>query len=592
VLAAWPLVDGRAQDGQVSFRQVSPAWRAAAAGLDRELPASSRAIVLPGDLFSFYDWGGTVDPILPALSRRPVTERAEVPYADLRATDLLFTIDGLVHQGRLLPGQLPPLLSLIGARAVVTGSDDDLPRSDAPPPADVAAELTAQPGLTEPTRTYGPSRAFEPSGLGPLVRLAQVRRYDLPASRGLVRVEPAAAPIVVDGSAETIAGLAAFGGLRAGEPVLYSGDLSAGQVRSALAGGGELVMGDSNRRRAFAASSLDQNTGPALTPSQNVSADGLILDPFGRGQDFQTVASYVGVRSVESPASPQRVQFPEHAPYAAIDGSRATAWLADPTLDPARRWLQVDFDRARDIPYVDLVPYGDAGGIVTGVRVGGRSFTVHPGLNRLLLSLRAVRSLRVTLTAVSAPAPGAAAGAGGIRELRVPGVHAVQELRLPQDAARALAGTAMQRVSLVYVFERTTGDRPFARDLAHAGRRRRRDRDQAPLRRARRPPVHRVGLGDGRAAGLRRGARQAGRLPRSGHRDLLEPVRRRARQASLERARRRPAHSLDRGLPARSARLASVAPAANGDRPRPAADGAGRARPPALVGSPLVAFRL
>ena len=69
-LAAWPLVTGRAQDKQVSYKQVPAAWREAAAELDRSLPANSRAMVLPGDLFSFYDWGGTVDPILPALTEQ------------------------------------------------------------------------------------------------------------------------------------------------------------------------------------------------------------------------------------------------------------------------------------------------------------------------------------------------------------------------------------------------------------------------------------------------------------------------------------------------------------------------------------------
>ena len=140
-LAGWPLVTGRAQDAQVSYRAIPSAWRHAAADLDRELPANSRAVVLPGDLFSFYRWGGTVDPILPVLSRRRVAERTEVPYADLRATDLLWTIDGLVHQQRLLPGELRPLLGLISARSVVTGTDSDLARSDAPPPADAAAQL-------------------------------------------------------------------------------------------------------------------------------------------------------------------------------------------------------------------------------------------------------------------------------------------------------------------------------------------------------------------------------------------------------------------------------------------------------------------
>lgn len=465
--AAWPLVTGRAQDAQVSFKQVPAAWREAASNLDRQLPPNSRAIVLPGDLFSFYTWGGTVDPILPALSTRPVAERAEVPYGDLRATDLLFTIDGLVHQQRLLPGQLPPLLSLIGVREVVTGTDDDLARSDAPAPADAATQLKSQPGFATPARSYGPVRSFAPTHLGPAVKLPEVRRYDLPSSRGLVRVAPLASPIVVDGSAGGLAELAAFGGLPAHRPLLYAGDLTAAQLRGAVTAGGEVLITDSNRRQAFVAGSLDQNTGPVLTPEQNVSSDGLILDPFDRGPNYETVADYTGVRSVEAPASPQRVQFPEHAPLAAIDGSPQTAWLADPTLAPSQRWLQVDFERPLNVPYVDLLPYGDAGGAVRQVQIAGRTFAVHPGWNRLSLDVRGVTSLRVMLTNVSPPAAGAEAGAGGIRELRIPGVRAGEQLRLPIDAAQALRGRNPDRITLSYLFGRTTGDDPYRRDLAH-----------------------------------------------------------------------------------------------------------------------------
>lgn len=455
-LAAWPMVTGRAQDAQVSYKRVPAAWRDAASDLDRQLPANSRAIVLPGDLFSFYTWGGTVDPILPALSDRPVAERSEVPYGDLRATDLLWTIDGLVHQQRLLPGQLDPLLSLIGVRSVVTGADDDLARSDAPAPADAAAQLASQPGFAAPARAYGLVKRFTPTGLGPSVALPEVRRYDLPSSRGLVRVEPRAAPTVVDGSADALAELAAFGALPAQRTLLYSGDLTASQLRGALARGGDLVISDSNRRQAFVAASLDQNTGPVLTSEQNVSADGFILDPFGRGPDYETVAAYTGVRSVEAPASPQRVQFPEHAPFAAIDGSPQTAWLADPTLDPSQRWLQVDFLRPLNVPYVDLLPYGD----VRQVEVAGRTFVVHPGWNRLRLALGAGTSLRIMLTRVRG-------SAFGISELRVPGVHATEQLRLPPDAASALAGRNLNRVGLTYLFERITGDDPYRRDLAY-----------------------------------------------------------------------------------------------------------------------------
>jgi hypothetical protein len=465
-LAAWPLVTGRAQDAQVSFKRVPAAWRDAAADLDRGLPANSRAIVLPGDLFAFYTWGGTVDPILPALATRPVAERAEVPYSDLRATDLLWTIDGLVHQQRLLPGQLEPLLSLIGVRSVVTGSDDDPARSDAPNPADAAAELAAQPGFARPARSYGPVTRFAPSGIGPDAPLPEVRRYDLPSARGLVRVEPRASPVIVDGSAGGVAGLAAFGALAPGRALLYAADLAPARLRAAVAAGGEVVISDSNRRQAFVSGSLEQNAGPVLTPEQDVSADGFVLDPFGSDPDDQTVASYSGgIVSVEAPYSPQIPQFPEHAPFAAIDGSPATAWLADPTLAPSDRWLQVDFPRPRDVSSVALLPDGDAGGTVRRVMIDGRSFAVRPGWNRLVLGLRDVGSLRVSLTAVTPPRPGAVAGAGGISELRIPGVQAREALRLPLDAARALAGTNLQRVELTYLFERQTGDDPFARNL-------------------------------------------------------------------------------------------------------------------------------
>ncbi len=466
--AAWPMVIGHAQDAQVSYHRIPVAWRQAAADLDRELPANSRAMVLPGDLFSFYTWGGTVDPILPALSSRPVVERSEVPYTDLRATDLAWTIDGLVHQQRLVPGQLGPLLSLIGVRSVVSGADDDLARSDAPAPADAAAQLQTQPGFQRPARIYGPTaRYVSATRPGATVHLPQVRRYDLPSARGVVRVEPVADPVVVDGSADGIAGLAAFGMLPAQRPVLYAADLGPAALRRQVSAGGDVIITDSNRRQAFAASSLEQNTGAVLTADETVSADGFILDPFSGGADDETVAVYGGgVRAVQAPFSPQRVQFPEHGPFAAIDGSTRTAWVADPTLDPSQRWLQVDFSLARRVASVDLVPYDDAGGSVRAVAINGHSFAVHPGLNHLSLPAGpAVSSLRVAITAVSVPQPGATAGAGGIRELRIPGVHPTEALRLPVDAARALSGADLRHTGLTYLFQRTTGDEPYARNV-------------------------------------------------------------------------------------------------------------------------------
>ena len=466
-LAGWPLPSGTAQDPQVSWKRIPQAWRAAAADVDR-LPANTRAAVLPGDLFSFYTWGGTVDPILPALTSRPVAERSIAPYADLHSSDLLWTTDGLLQQRRLLPGQLTPLLALMAVGAVVTGTDDDRARSAAIEPAAARTELAAQ-GLAAPARSYGPLRSFPPAAgdLGPRTVLPEVRRYQVGAPRGLVRVEPVAGPVVVDGSATALAELAAFGALPDQQrPLLYAGDLSDGQIHEAASRGAQIVVSDSNRRRAFVPSTLEQNVGATLTATDNVSADGLIFDAFGRGSDGQTVAVLHGVRYLNAPLSPQFSQFPEHRPFAAFDGSPATAWLADPHLDPSRWWLEVGFERPRDVPYVDLLPYSDSAAVLRGVEIAGRHFSVHDGWNRLALNLRGAGSFRVLLSDVRERVSGTTA-APGIAELRIPGVSASEELRLPTLSESALAGSDLQRSQLTYLFERATGDDPYRRNLVH-----------------------------------------------------------------------------------------------------------------------------
>ena len=203
-LAGWPLVTGRAQDAQVSLHAVPAAWRAAAADL-RTLPAGQRAVVLPGALFAFDTWGGTVDPILPALTARPVAERTEVPYADPHATDLLWELNDLVSQRRLLPGQLGPLLSLAGAGAVITATDSDRRRSDAPPPADIAAELAGQAGFAQPAHAFGPARPFLRHDVpASALALPEVRRYASAPARAGIRAEPRATPLIIDGSAADV----------------------------------------------------------------------------------------------------------------------------------------------------------------------------------------------------------------------------------------------------------------------------------------------------------------------------------------------------------------------------------------------------
>ena len=90
IVACWPLARGRAVDDQLLWERIPSTWEAAADHVDARA-GDGRAVVLPGQLYAYYDWGGTIDPILPTLADTPVATRNAVGYADLRATDLLWT---------------------------------------------------------------------------------------------------------------------------------------------------------------------------------------------------------------------------------------------------------------------------------------------------------------------------------------------------------------------------------------------------------------------------------------------------------------------------------------------------------------------
>ena len=144
-LAAWPLASGRAPERQLALPDGVPAaWKAVAAELDRR-GDGSRALSLPGQAFSHYRWGGTVDHVLTGLTEHPVATRYIVPFSDLRAAELQWAVDALVSQERALPGQLTPLLRLLGVGDVVLGADGARARSDEVSPAAAADVLGSRP---------------------------------------------------------------------------------------------------------------------------------------------------------------------------------------------------------------------------------------------------------------------------------------------------------------------------------------------------------------------------------------------------------------------------------------------------------------
>ncbi|MEA2420848.1 MAG: arabinofuranan 3-O-arabinosyltransferase [Thermoleophilaceae bacterium] len=468
-LQALPLARGTAPDKQITWDRIPAAWTDAGHDLDRQLPANSRALVLPGQIFAFYTWGGTVDSIMPKVTKRPVAVRYETPYAEAHASDLLTTVDGLVQQQRLMPGQLKPLLGLMGVGSVITGSDDDIARSGAVDPA-LAAEELADQDLGRPAHGYGPVRALPPAkgDVGPARHEPEVRRYDLPPGRGLVQAIPTGPPTIVDGAAQGLAGLAAFGALPARRPLLYAGDLSDADLRRYAASGAKVVVTDSNRRWSFVPTDTQQSHGRVLAESEPLDKNSASIEPFPkRGSDAQTVTVLHGATYVRAPEGGGPLPFPERSAIHAFDGDPTTLWAAARYLRPNRRWIEVGFRRPRDVPYVDLLPVHDWRGIEREVDVNGVRAKLGPGTTRIQVNLHDVSRLRFTLTRVDQPQSDLR-GSGGFREIGIPGVHLSETLRSPVVSARALAGRDLDRVALSYVFQRNTGDRPGKRDR-HTG---------------------------------------------------------------------------------------------------------------------------
>ena len=194
-LGAWPLVTGQAQDapgllqgdpGRVARSGAPSSTASSRATRGRSCCPATCSRSTPGAAPSTRSCRRCPSGRWPSAPRSP-TPTCGRPTCCGRST-------GSCTSAAACPGQLAPLLSLIGVRQVITGTDDDLARSDAPPPADAASELAAQPGSRGPRAATGRSSSFAPSGVGPAQRLAQVRRYDLPRARGIVRVEPARQP--------------------------------------------------------------------------------------------------------------------------------------------------------------------------------------------------------------------------------------------------------------------------------------------------------------------------------------------------------------------------------------------------------------
>lgn len=473
VLFALPLFNGTTIDRQNAYGSVPHYWRAAVRDATKATTSNQRIMILPGALFAWYRWGETDDSVAPFLTPRRVTARELARFADPHSSQVQTTIDDLVQQDRLVPGQLEPLLGLLGVGAVLQQADSNAAGSGSVDPADVSSALQGQARFRHPAQSYGPSRLFTPmpGRDGPAVSLPAIRRIAFPKSRpGVVRVQPQANTTVLDGDAAGIAELAADHMLDPSRAVVYAGDLRDHAIKQLVGSGGRLVFTDSNRRQILAASSVTSNLGQTLEPSDPIAPETPHYDLFpSRGNGAQTVAVYSGLRYLHTPGPHASTQIlPEDAPYAALDGRLDTAWLAGTSSPVADRYIDLRLSNPLVVQSVRIHPLAERLGITTQVAMsvnGGpeQSFALTPGWNTVPVNAVPLRELRVRVTQVFGIGIGVA---GGISELQIPGLTVGRVLRSPTDLAARTRGLNLSHDELAILLARTTADSPYREQTA------------------------------------------------------------------------------------------------------------------------------
>ena len=467
VLWALPLFDGSAIDSPDAYGSVPSYWRAAMHGATTATSTNQRIMILPGELFGWYRWGATGDSsIAPYLTPRRVTIREIARFSDLHSSQLQTTIDDLVGQDRLVPGQLQPLLELLGVGAVLVPTDGNLGGDGSRDPADVANALRDQRPFKTPAQSYGESRTYTPApgrDGGP-VSLPDIRRYALPStSPGVVRVSPVANTTILDGDGSGITELAAEHMLDPRHALVYAGDVNRRTISQLVASGAQLAFTDSNRRQILAASSLTANVGPTLEAGDAIAPNTPSYDLFPtRGTEGMTVAQYSGLRYLRTPAlQPSTTIFPEDAPYAALDGNLNTAWLADPQPATSDRYIDLALSSPRPVRSIRIYPLWEPLAITTQVAIsvnGGpeRLASLSRGWNTVPIDAQPLRTLRIRITGELG-----LSSAGGISELQIPGVHVREALRLPTDLATATRGLDLSHSKVSILLARTTADFPY-----------------------------------------------------------------------------------------------------------------------------------
>ncbi|MDQ1635934.1 MAG: arabinofuranan 3-O-arabinosyltransferase, partial [Frankiaceae bacterium] len=462
---------------------------------------ATRVLELPGADFSHYRWGATLDPPLPGLMDRSYVSRELIPFGTPASAELIRALDRRMQEGVFEPTALPDIARLMSVGDVVMRNDLQYERFRTPRPR------STWNGLTTPV----PNGLIAPEGFGPPVQekpeipltdevtLGTPTGAANPPAMGvfgvtdpapIVRTERAAAPLLMAGDGEGLVDASAGGVLNGTGVVRYAASLDPGQVQAALAQQADILVTDSNRKRAERWGTVRENYGYTEradeSPLRKDPTDARLPIFPGQGAGDQTVAEQRGIAGVDATDYGNPVAYaPADRPSNALDGDTSSAWrvgafadvrgerirvrfaqpvttdqltLVQPVTGPRNRWITkatLSFDggkggsKSNELP----VTLGDSSRTAVGQKI------TFP--KRTFSSVE----LEVDDTNVGVLQKWDGISGVGFAEIAVPGVHMDEVLRLPTDVlADAGAASLDHRLAIQVARDRADPQEPFKSD--------------------------------------------------------------------------------------------------------------------------------
>ncbi len=364
-------------------------WHEATAALDAG-SHDTRVLELPGSDFAAYRWGNTVDPVTPGLMDRPYAARELIPYGSHASANLLNALDRPLQEGTFDPASLAPVARLLGVGDILLRSDLEYERFRTPRPQATWNLFNAIPGLGAP-QGFGsptpPNRARPALPMVDEVELATdptlpdpppVAVFPVEDPEPIIRAVPRDNPMLLAGDGDGIVQAAAAGLVDPNQAVFYSGSMAAepDTMQARLDDGADLVVTDSNRKRARRWSAVRENEGY----TERAGETALVDDPGDNrlqvfpdaGDDSFTVSEQRGGATVSATRYGNPITYtPGDRAAQAMDGDRATAWRVGAFSRVEGERLEIDLDRPLTTDRITLLQpqFGVRNRSITGVQL-------------------------------------------------------------------------------------------------------------------------------------------------------------------------------------------------------------------------------